>query len=132
MLDEVKGQKGAGDCPDERDHLAAHLFGEADIELPVSVDLNNVPSHNQGKTMHCTSYALSHCVEILNTLEHALVAKVDPEEQWANQVYRRGSPVYMEKEGASLQNALETLREKGLNNKSPAIPVERPCRIPPA
>lgn len=125
MLDEIKDAHGAIDLPDVRDYSAVHLFGEPDVELPKSVNLNNVPSHNQDRTMHCTAYAITHCEEILNTIEHQMQALADPEEQWANQKFERGNPSFMEKEGDSLQNALNTLLKYGLNNKSTDIKVDK-------
>jgi len=115
--------KGAIDLPDNRDFLAEHLFGDPQIEIPSSIDLSVVPSHKQGTTWHCTAYALTHAVEILNTLECDMQATCDPEEQWANQKYDKGNPDYMEKEGDSLQHALQVLLQKGLTNKTPAIPI---------
>jgi hypothetical protein len=64
-------------------------------------------------------------MEIMNTIEFAMQALADPEEQWANQKYERGNPEYMEKEGDSLQNALNALLKYGLNNKSPDIKLDK-------
>lgn len=125
MLEEIKDLKGAVDQPDARDYSAEHLFGTPDVELPSSVNLDKAPSHDQGKSWHCTSYALVHMMEILNTIEHQMQASCSPEEQWANQKYERGGLASMEWEGDSLQNALRTLVKYGLNNKSPSIPVEK-------
>lgn len=125
MIDEIKDLQGAVDIPDERDYSAEHLFGALEVELPPSVNLNNVPSHNQGRSWHCTAYALTHVMEILNTLEFHLQAMADPEEQWANQKFERGGAESMETEGDSLQNALRTLVKYGLNNKTPAIEVPK-------
>lgn len=125
MIDEINGLQGATDRPDPRDYSAEHVFGDPQVELPISVNLNNVPSHNQGKSWHCTAYALVHMVEILNTLEHQMRVLADPEEQWANQKFERGGFEGMEKEGDSLQNALRTLVKYGLNNKTPSVPVQK-------
>jgi len=124
-LNEIEKFQGAQDMPDERDYAASHLFGEPIVELPNAVNLNVVPSHNQAKTYHCTSYAITHCEEILNALEFNMQALADPEEQWINQKYERGNPERMEHEGDSLQNALQTLLKYGLNNKSPDIKVDK-------
>ena len=86
MLDEVQAMKGAFDIPDIKDFIATHIFGDAVVALPVSVNLNDVPSHNQSGTYHCTSYGLTHIVEILNTLEHKEKIDLDPEEQWGHQL----------------------------------------------
>lgn len=124
MIDEIKDSQGAIDLPDERDFSALHLFGDPQIELPRFVNLNVVPAHNQGKSMHCTAYALTHIEEILNTLEHKMTALADPEEQWANQRANRGNYPNMEKDGDSLQNALDSLVKYGLANKNTSIQVE--------
>ena len=125
MLDEIKDLKGAIDNPDSRDYVATHLLGEPEMELPASVNLDVVPSHNQGSSMHCTSYALVHVVEILNTLEHNMAALADPEEQWANQKYNRGGSERMEKEGDSLQNAMQAYMQYGLSNKALALKIDK-------
>ncbi len=125
MIEEVQGLVGAIDLPDQRDYAAEHIFGAPQVELPTSVNMNNVPSHNQGKSWHCTAYALTHIVEILNTIEHTMRVMADPEEQWANQKFERGGAESMEKEGDSLQNALRTLVKYGLNNKTPAVAVQK-------
>lgn len=124
-LDEIKDFRGAYDKPDERDFIAEHLFGADVLPIPDKVNLNNVPSHNQGKSWHCTSYALTHCEEILNTIEFNLTAQADPEEQWKNQFEDRGSPAYMEKEGDSLQHALQVMVKFGVHNKNPNIPIDK-------
>lgn len=123
MLDEIKKFKGAYESPDDRDYIASHILGDPDIELPTSVNLDNVPSHSQGKTMHCTAYGVSHIVEIMNTKEFNKPALVDPEEQWANQKYDKGGNESMEDRGDSLRHALDVYIQKGLNNKSSEIPI---------
>lgn len=127
-LEEIQDQNGAFDVPDVNDLKLEHLFGAVGIEtaLPDSVLLNPTPSHNQGKSWHCTSYALTHIEEILNTLEHHQSVELDPEEQWANQKANRGNAPQMETEGDSLQHALQVFMQKGLvNKKNPniAIPI---------
>lgn len=124
-MDEVKNFRGAVDIPDSRDFSALHLLGDPDIEIPPYTNLDKVPSHNQGRSMHCTAYALTHVMEILNTLEHNLQALADPEEQWANQATVRGMLDRMELEGDSLQNALQTLIKFGLYNKNTQIGLEK-------
>jgi hypothetical protein len=119
---------GAVDIPSENDFIASHVLGAPSVELPAEVNLNLLDhTHNQGKTMHCTAYGLTHCLEILNTLEHNLSVLCDPIEQWANQVYISGKEQaqIMEKEGCSLQIALRALFKYGLNNKTTTIPVEK-------
>lgn len=119
MIDEIDNTlQGAFDAPSSNDFQADHLLGLGDVELPTSIDLNTTPSHDQARTRHCTSYGLTHIEEILNTLEHGHRITLDPEEQWNNQKENRGNPPYMEKEGDSLQNALNTFIKKGLVNKN--------------
>lgn len=118
---------GAFDIPDDRDYLAIHVLGDNAAELPKSVNLDNTPSHNQGKTWACTAFALAHVVEGANTDEFKMFAMVDPNEQWANQKFNAG-PVRaatMDSEGDSLQNALYTYIKNGLYNKNPDIHVEK-------
>lgn len=123
-LEEIQDLPGAFDVPDENDFQAEHIFG-VDVDMPDSIVLNAVPSHNQGNSWHCTSYGLTHIEEILNTLEHGQTVELDPEEQWANQKANRGNKASMEKEGDSLQNALQVFIEKGLvNKKNPNIAVQ--------
>lgn len=125
-LEEITQQEGAFDAPGTNDFSADQLFGAEPVEknLPASINLNNVPSHNQGRSMHCTAYGLTHIEEILNTIEHSQDISLDPEEQWGNQKARHGGLESMEQEGDSLQNALQTLVEKGLtNHKNPGVSV---------
>ncbi len=117
---------GAYDQPDERDFIAEHILGASAVELPQKVNLNITPSHDQKRTWHCTSYAITHAMEILNTLERVTLGQValaDPEEQWANQKLAAGvvRASRMETEGDSLQNALNVLFKNGLNNKNTNI-----------
>lgn len=124
-FEEIQNAPGAFDVPDVNDFQAEHLFG-VDVDMPDSMMLNPTPCHNQGKSWHCTAYALTHAEEIQNTLEHGQTIQLDPEEQWANQKANRGNPAYMETEGDSLQNALQVFIKKGLvnkNNPNVAVPV---------
>lgn len=77
-----------------------------------------VPSHNQARTLHCTSYALTHVVEIQNTLEHNTKVKLDPEEQWGHQLRPPVDlqPPALENMGDSLQHALKCYLALGLHN----------------
>lgn len=123
----MESSGGAFDVPSEKDYQAIHLFGALQLDLPDRVNLNVSPSHNQGKSMHCTGYAATHYEEIMNTLEFHMQALADPEEQFSNQKYQAG-PVRaaeMDKEGDSLQNAMTALSIHGLNNKNPSIPVDK-------
>ena len=125
-FDEIKDMEGAFDVPDTRDYDAVEVLGEPDIgkEYPSSLNLNYTPSHNQARTMHCTAYGITHVEEILNTIEHSQKVSLDPEEQWANQAANRGLPASIGG-GDSLQNALQTLRKKGLVNKDTSkVPVQ--------
>ena len=125
-LDEIKDMQGAFDVPDTRDFSAIHVLGEPEVgeKFPPAVNLNFVPSHNQGHSMHCTAYGLTHIEEILNSLEHSHQVKLDPEEQWANQAANRGVPATIGG-GDSLQNALQTLKKKGLMNAdNPEVSVQ--------
>jgi len=124
-LDEVADFKGAYDIPNKNDFIAEHVVGDPLDEVIIlkSVNLNKVPSHNQGKSWHCTAYALTHIEEILNTLEHEMIVSLDPEEQWKNQCDLHGVPSTISG-GDSLQNALNALVKNGLKNiKNPDIDV---------
>lgn len=102
------------DLPDIKDYLAEHLFGEvAGGDIPKAVNLYNLNhTHNQGNSMKCTGYCLTHCFEILNTIDLNTEVEFNPEEQWKNQkVYpATGS----DKEGDYLQSALKSLKKFGL------------------
>lgn len=127
-INEIENLKGAYDAPDDRDYIAEHLLGVETIELPKYVNLNVSSSHDQGRKWSCTAYALSHCVEIQNSLEFKPdKALVDPNEQWANQKLERGAAraEKMDTEGDSLQNALNTYIKYGLYNKNSVLPVEK-------
>lgn len=126
MLEEVQNSRGAFDVPDANDFKADHIFGADDeAGLPPWVNLNMVPSHDQGSSWHCTAYALCHVHEILNTQEYAEKVLMNPEEQWANQCNRRGVPPSVSG-GDTLQNALLTLVKFGLNNNNnPTIPLQK-------
>jgi hypothetical protein len=125
MLDEVQDSYGAFDNPDSRDFRSVHIFGEPQVVLPAQVILNCVPSHDQKSTMHCTAYGLTHCVEIINTIEHSMQVNADPEEQWANQKLDNPQPEQMEQKGDSLQNALRSLLKHGLNNKVVDVKIDK-------
>lgn len=128
MLEEVAHFQGAQDVPDPNDFRAEHILGAPITEpfpLPPFVNLNITPSHNQGKTWHCTAYGLCHIHEIMNTKEHGQTVKMDPEEQWVNQCVARGVPSTIEG-GDSLQNAVKTLAKNGLkNSNNPNIPLAK-------
>jgi len=116
--------RGAVDIPDLNDFSAVHILGAAPIVLKDKVDLNVVPSHNQGGTWECTAYGLTHIEEIMNTLEHNTTVKLDTEEQWGNQCAAR--KVSLDVKGDSLQNGLSTLSKNGLTNKNnPEIKVDK-------
>lgn len=128
-LDEVKASKGAIDLPDEKDYSAEHILGGETPPLPDYVNLNIVPSHNQGTTFRCTSYGLTHVVEILNTLEHKMQVALDPDEQWRHQLHPpdgvQFQPPAVENYGDSLQHALRLFMHFGLENKeNPEISVD--------
>lgn len=124
-LEEVKNSLGAFDAPSIDDFKADHILGAEEAGLPAWVNMNMVPSHDQGSSWHCTAYALCHVHEILNTKEFAEKVKMDPEEQWANQCNRRGVPPTISG-GDTLQNALLTLVKNGLNNgANPGIPLKK-------
>jgi hypothetical protein len=119
-LDEVQASKGAFDAPDDRDFSAEHILGAEPVPLPDYVNLNIVPSHDQKRTFHCTSYGLTHVVEILNTLEHNMQIELDPEEQWRHQKHppdgAQVQPPAIEDVGDSLQHALRIFMHFGLEN----------------
>jgi len=104
--------QGATDLPDERDYKVEHILGAAPSDLPESVNLLNVPAKDQKKTMHCTAYGLTHVLEILNTIEHALQIQLDAEEQWKNQLTYPATA--KEEVGDSLQSAIKSLKKFGL------------------
>lgn len=119
MLDEVKDFKGAYDQPSPNDFKAQHILGAPLVlvqNLPKKVNMNDlVPSDNQGASLHCTAYGLTHIHRILNSIEFAIQISMNPEEQWGNQCTVKGIPVnsYV---GDSLQNALNALSKFGLKN----------------
>lgn len=123
MLEEILNFQGAEDVPDPNDFAAEHILGAAvPVPLPSAINLNKTPSHNQGKTWHCTAYGLTHIQEILNTIEHGQSVKLNPEEQWGNQCVLRGVPSTIDG-GDSLQNALKAMVKNGLvNSNNPNIP----------
>lgn len=126
-LDEVKASKGAVDLPSDKDYLAEHILGAEAVNIPDYVNLNIVPSHNQGRTFHCTSYGLTHVVEILNTLEHHMQIALDPEEQWRHQKHPpdgvQFQPPAIEDVGDSLQHALRIFMHFGLENSGNDVNV---------
>jgi hypothetical protein len=117
---------GTEDLPESTDYVASHLLGEGLTPELDRVDLRfpQMVIHHQGKTMHCTAYGLTHCVEILNSLEHQLVCQADPEEQWINQCSNRNVAASVGG-GDSLQNALKSYMRYGLTNKSQPPSVEK-------
>jgi len=119
-LDEVKNSKGAISVPDSRDYSAEHILGGVEATLPPLVNLNIVPSHDQKSTLRCTSYGLTHCIEILNTLEHNQKIKLNPDEQWEHQLNPpeglQFQPPAQETQGDSLQHALKIFMKFGLCN----------------
>lgn len=120
---------GAFDAPSDQDYIATHILGAVTApDMPSEVNLNSLDhTHSQGKSMHCTAYGITHAKEIQETLQYHISALCDPEEQWANQVYSQGQAyaAAMEKEGTSLQVALQALLKYGLNNKTTAIKVDK-------
>lgn len=109
---------GAEDLPESTDYIASHVLGAEEVLAPDRVDLRYVLGivHDQKRTLHCTAYGLTHCVEILNALEHGMPCLADPEEQWINQCVNRGVSASIGG-GDSLQNALKSYMRFGLFNK---------------
>lgn len=121
-LNELEGFHGAVDIPDPNDFSAEHLLGAEGGDKPPYVNLNiQSLTHNQGSSMHCTAYAITHAEEILEYLEKQTVVELDPEEQWKHQKENRGNLESMEKNGDSLQNALKTLLKCGLQRKDGTV-----------
>lgn len=112
--------EGCLDAPDSRDYKASHVLGAAPIDVPDEVNLLNIPAKNQLKTMHCTSYALTHVMEILNTIEHHFQISLNPEEQWLNQLAYPSTAD--EKVGDYLQSAIKALLKFGLINNQVQTP----------
>ena len=117
-LEEIKDLEGAVDLPDPNDFIAEHIFGEdgsAGSAFPKKFNLMNVIPHNQARTMHCTAYAITHVMEIMNTKEHSKTIVGDPETVWVQQVLNKGgNRVAMDKVGDSLQNALSAMKKFGM------------------
>lgn len=116
---------GASDPFDSRNYVADHILGAAVVDCPPAVNLNDKLTHNQGRSYHCTAYSLTHCVEIMKTLEHSMQAQSDPEEQWANQVYDNKNGTCSEGVGDTLLHALQIFVKYGLNNKQPQIQTDK-------
>jgi C1A family cysteine protease len=113
---------GAVDKPDPRDYKAVHLLGAEIGGLPDEVDLFNTNAKNQGNSMKCTAYALTHVFEILNRLEHHLQIVLSADEQWSNQKADGGAS---EAYGDSLQHAMKILKDKGLKNREKGIDLDK-------
>lgn len=118
--------RGALDVPDEKDFIASHIFGDLSVDVPSELNLKDHIDHvhNQGRTMHCTSYGLTHCIEIMNSIEHSFSCLADPEQQWRSQCNLRGVPSTIGG-GDSLQNALNAYIKFGLENKKDRPELER-------
>ena len=102
------------DKPDNRDYQADHLLGSFDFVIPEEVNLiDNCEVHNQGNTMHCTAYWITHIHQILNTIERKNKIKLNPIEQWENQ--KKDPWTASEKNGDYLQSALKSLKKFWLN-----------------
>lgn len=100
---------------DERDFQSSHILGDLG-SVKEEVDLGKyVDAHNQGGTMHCTAYGLTHVMEILNSIEHEIGIRLDPEEQWANQLVDPGTA--KESYGDYFISALKSLAKFGLTEK---------------
>lgn len=110
MTEEIYG--GCTDSPDDRDYVADYLLGVIDTnDLPESFSLLNTNAKTQG-SMNCTAFALTHCFEILNRIEHGADVILNANEQWQNQKETGAS----DKNGDTLQNALITLFNNGLKD----------------
>lgn len=120
--------RGAIDRPDERDFRAEHVFGTVfDGELPKEVDLLKTKAHDQASTKHCTSYAVTHIHEILNTLEHGMSMRFNPEQQWNNQLVDPGTAD--ERVGDYLISALKSLKKFGLDKNNENYPIKSYARL---
>ena len=117
------------DLPSIKDFIAEHILGSyAGGDLPQKVDLYNLDhTHNQGYTNKCTAYALTHCFEILNTLDLKIKVKADPDEQWENQ--KKFPATADDSVGDYLQSALESLRKFGFNIYNKNYTIDGYARI---
>jgi hypothetical protein len=107
---------GLHDIPTPTDYESEHILGSLPMPEHGMVDLlNGIKIHDQGGTYHCTAYALTHVMQILQTIEHNMRVDLDPEEQWSNQI-NHGSA--KEGWGDSFVSALKMLKKYGLKEQN--------------
>jgi len=108
---------------DARDFQSEHILGDLG-NVKESVDMGKyLDAHNQGSTLHCTSYGLTHVMEILNSIEHHIGIRLDPEEQWQNQLVDPGTA--RESFGDFFISALKSLQLFGLSEKHSDVVPEK-------
>lgn len=104
---------------DERTYRSEHMLGDLG-EIKDSVDLRQYcDPHNQGGTNHCTAYGATHVMEILNSIEHKMGIRLDPEENWANQLIYPATA--HESYGDYQISAIKALEKFGLTEKHSSV-----------